>query len=73
MRSGTNSDYSMQAELAHSLGLVFQLDAINYDRTNFLNSDLSIPKFNTSWLKASHPRQRTEPPPTTPPSMSCCK
>ncbi len=34
--------YSMQATLAHSLGLVFQLDAIDYDRTNFLNSDLSV-------------------------------
>lgn len=33
---------SIQATLAHSLGLVFQLDAIDYDRTNFLNSDLSI-------------------------------
>jgi hypothetical protein len=35
-------DYSMQSTLAHSLGLVFQLDAIDYDRANFLNSDLSI-------------------------------
>lgn len=32
----------MQSALAQSLGLVFQLDAINYDRTNFVNSDLSI-------------------------------
>jgi hypothetical protein len=40
--SSTNDDYSMQATLAHSLGLVFQLDAIDYDRTNFLNSDLSV-------------------------------
>jgi len=32
----------LQSTLAESLGLVFQLDAINYDRTNFLNSDLSI-------------------------------
>ena len=32
----------MQSALAKSLGLVFQLDAINYDRTNFLNSDLSV-------------------------------
>jgi hypothetical protein len=40
--NATNSDYSMQSTLAHSLGLVFQLDAIDYDRTNFLNSDLSI-------------------------------
>jgi hypothetical protein len=32
----------MQSTLASALGLVFQLDAIDYDRTNFLNSDLSI-------------------------------
>lgn len=38
----TNAGYSMQESLAKSLGLVFQLDAINYDRTNFLNSDLSV-------------------------------
>jgi hypothetical protein len=41
-QSGTNADYSMQSTLARSLGLVFQLEAIDYDRTNFLNSDLSI-------------------------------
>jgi hypothetical protein len=40
--SETNAGYSMQSALAKSLGLVFQLDAINYDRTNFLNSDLSV-------------------------------
>lgn len=38
----TNAGYSMQSALAESLGLVFQLDAIDYDRTNFLNSDLSV-------------------------------
>ncbi|MDB6111588.1 MAG: hypothetical protein JWR69_3338 [Pedosphaera sp.] len=32
----------IQTTMAKSLGLVFQLDAINYDRLNFLNSDLSI-------------------------------
>ena len=37
-----NGGYSMQSTLAKSLGLVFQLEAIDYDRTNFLNSDLSI-------------------------------
>ena len=40
--TGTNAGYSMQSSLAESLGLVFQLDAINYDRPNFLNSDLSV-------------------------------
>lgn len=33
---------SLQKDLAESLGLVFQLEAINYARTNFRNSDLSI-------------------------------
>jgi hypothetical protein len=38
----TNVPYSLQSEMAKSLGLVFQLDAIDYDRTNFFNSDLSV-------------------------------
>jgi len=40
--TGTNAGYSMQSMLARSLGLVFQLETIDYDRANFLNSDLSI-------------------------------
>ncbi len=38
----SSSGFSMQSALAKSLGLVFQLDAVNYDRPNFINSDLSI-------------------------------
>jgi len=34
----------LQSSLATSLGLVFQLAAIDYDRTNFRNCDLSIPE-----------------------------
>ncbi len=41
-QTGTNAGYSMQSALARCLGLVFQLEAIDYDRTNFLNSDLTI-------------------------------
>ena len=33
---------SLQSAMAASLGLVFQLEAIDYRRTNFVNSDLSI-------------------------------
>ena len=33
---------SLQKDLAESLGLVFQLEAINYARANFRNSDLSV-------------------------------
>jgi hypothetical protein len=45
--TGTNAGYSMQSTLARSLGLVFQLEAIDYDRANFLNSDLSILQIQT--------------------------
>jgi hypothetical protein len=41
-QTGANAGYSMQSTLARSLGLVFQLEAIDYDRSNFLNSDLSV-------------------------------
>jgi hypothetical protein len=40
--SGAKAGYSMQSTLAKSLGLVFQLEAVDYDRSNFLNSDLSV-------------------------------
>jgi hypothetical protein len=33
---------SLQLQMATSLGLVFQMEAIDYDRTNFFNSDLTI-------------------------------
>lgn len=42
VKGHSTSGFSMQSALAQSLGLVFQLDAIDYDRTNFINSDLSI-------------------------------
>ncbi len=35
-------DSSLQGAMASALGLVFQLDAIDYDRTNFQNCDLSV-------------------------------
>ena len=36
---------SIQKDMAESLGLVFQLEAIDYDRANFLNSDMSAAEF----------------------------
>lgn len=33
---------ALQTKLADTLGLVFQLDAINYDRPNFRNCDISV-------------------------------
>jgi len=53
--SATNSGYSMQSTLAHSLGLVFQLEAIDYDRTNFLNSDLSIQQIQNITAEGTRP------------------
>jgi hypothetical protein len=35
---------SLQSSMAASLGLVFQLEAIDYQRSNFRNSDLTIPE-----------------------------
>jgi hypothetical protein len=36
------STSDLQTELAELLGGVFQLDAIDYDRTNFVNNDMSL-------------------------------
>lgn len=49
-------DDSLQATMATSLGLVFQLQAIDYDRTNFFNSDLSIDQIQ-ALMQAPAPRQ----------------
>ncbi len=38
---------SFQSKLAHSLGLVFQLDAIDYDRPNFKNCDMTVTQLQT--------------------------
>lgn len=39
---GSNNAGSLQSAMAAALGLVFQLDAIEYQRPNFRNSDLSV-------------------------------
>ena len=46
---------SLQKDLAESLGLVFQLEAINYTRTNFLNSDLSLKELRDLMDKDDEP------------------
>jgi len=38
---------SLQTKLADALGLVFQLDAIEYDRPNFRNNDISLSQIQT--------------------------
>ena len=35
-------EYSLQADMAKSLGLKFQLEAIDYERPHFLNSDMTL-------------------------------
>jgi len=44
MRFDPEEETSIQHTMATSLGLVFQLSAIDYDRTHYTNSDLTIPQ-----------------------------
>lgn len=44
MRFDPKEEVSIQHTMASSLGLVFQLAAIDYDRPQFRNSDLTIPQ-----------------------------
>jgi hypothetical protein len=46
---------SLQKDLAESLGLVFQLEAINYARANFRNSDLSVQELRELMDKDDEP------------------
>ncbi|MFA6545265.1 MAG: hypothetical protein WCS99_12685, partial [Limisphaerales bacterium] len=46
---------SLQKDLAESLGLVFQLEAVNYARTNFRNSDLSVGELHDLMVKTDEP------------------
>ncbi|MHC4774720.1 MAG: type II secretion system protein GspG [Planctomycetota bacterium] len=39
---GQGADDGLQAELAKALGLEFQLDALDYDRPHFRNSDMAL-------------------------------
>lgn len=41
-RQEREAGYSLQPALARALGLAFQLEAIDYDRPNFVNSDLTL-------------------------------
>ncbi|NBV22888.1 MAG: hypothetical protein EBS05_13350 [Proteobacteria bacterium] len=52
---------SLQKDLAESLGLVFQLEAINYNRTNFLNSDLSVKELRDLMDKDDEPASPDSP------------
>lgn len=50
---------TFQTGLAKALGLVFQLDAIDYDRTNFVNSDLSIAELQSILAKGASTNSAT--------------
>lgn len=41
-RPAAEGEYSLQPALARALGLAFQLEAIDYQRDNFVNSDLTL-------------------------------
>jgi len=49
-----NQPAGLQGSLAESLGLVFQLSAIDYDRPHFRNSDLSIQEIQRLIQGAAH-------------------
>lgn len=51
-------EYSLQAEMAKSLGLKFQLEAIDYERPHFLNSDMTIAQIS----EVLNPTQHLGPP-----------
>lgn len=50
----TSSVSNLQTTLADSLGLVFQLDAIRYDRLNFRNSDLGVAELQAKLGGSDH-------------------
>jgi hypothetical protein len=47
----TSASSGLQASMANALGLRFQLDAIDYARTNFQNTDLSLEELRTVLVK----------------------
>jgi len=51
---GATSDAGIQTTLAKALGLKFQLDAIDYRRPSFVNSDLQVPELEKE-VKARAP------------------
>jgi len=57
--SSAGDHSSLQSSLAASMGLVFQLNAIDYDRPNFRNSDLSIPQLRELLANGAPAQQET--------------
>jgi hypothetical protein len=53
LTSGAKAESGIQTQLANALGLLFQLDAIDYKRAHFINSDLTVDKLNDAVSKRS--------------------
>jgi hypothetical protein len=51
-----DTDSGLQSQLARALGLVFQLDAIDYQRPNFHNSDLTPDRLNQAIARRAVPK-----------------
>jgi hypothetical protein len=51
-----DTDSGLQSQLAKSLGLVFQLDAIDYQRPNFHNSDMTPERLNDAIVRRATPK-----------------
>lgn len=64
MPARPTGEFSLQADLAKSLGLSFQLDAIDYERPHFLNSDMTI----TQISEVLNPGRQLAPPGTGTPA-----
>ena len=56
-----DTDSGLQSQLARALGLVFQLDAIDYQRPNFHNSDLSPERLNDAIARRATPKHAAKP------------
>jgi len=56
-RSVQQDTYSLQADIARSLGLAFQINAINYDRPHFRNSDLTLAQLADAFSKTERDQQ----------------
>lgn len=59
-------EYSLQSDMAKSLGLKFQLEAIDYERPHFLNSDMTIAQIS----EVLNPGQHIGPPSDAPGNTS---
>jgi hypothetical protein len=69
-----DSDAGLQSQLAKALGLIFQLDAIDYQRPNFENSDMTPERLNEAIARRSAAKSGGKSKPADPaaPSEPAC-